>query len=97
MSTGGDRKSRANKRHTKHLSKAPKRRTTKARRSLPKTIRVRSRKSTNSGMRGINISPDTVADESMSMESLIWLAKSRGVPFAGLTRSRLIKKINNYY
>lgn len=33
----------------------------------------------------------------MNMTELQFLAKSRGIPFGGLTKTKLIRKINNYY
>ena len=36
-------------------------------------------------------------DSSMSMTDLQHIAKSKGIPFGGLTKQQLIKKINNYY
>lgn len=36
------------------------------------------------------------ASANMSITDLQFLAKSRGIPFGGLTKSKLIRKINNY-
>ena len=36
------------------------------------------------------------ADGSMSLTELQILARSKGIPFGGLSRTKLIKKINNY-
>lgn len=36
------------------------------------------------------------ASESMNMDELRALAKSRGIPFGGLSKTKLINKINNY-
>ncbi len=36
------------------------------------------------------------ASNSMSLTDLQFLAKDRGIPFGGLSRAKLIKKINNY-
>ncbi len=38
----------------------------------------------------------THASESMGMTDLQFMAKSRGIPFGGLSRDMLIKKINTY-
>jgi hypothetical protein len=37
------------------------------------------------------------ASSEMSVEELQFLAKSRGIPFGGLSKTKLIRKINNYY
>lgn len=37
------------------------------------------------------------ATPTMSMTDLQFMAKSRGIPFGGLTKMKLVKKINNYY
>lgn len=37
------------------------------------------------------------ANASMNMTELQVIAKSRGIPFGGLTKTKLIRKINNYY
>ena len=57
--------------------------------SLPKTAAIRSRKS--KAHRKMSR-----ADSNMSLTELQNMAKSKGVPFGGLTRSRLVKKINHY-
>ncbi len=57
--------------------------------SLPKTATIRSRKSKSHRKA-------SKADSNMSLTELQNMAKSKGVPFGGLTRSRLIKKINHY-
>ncbi len=36
------------------------------------------------------------AAATMTMTELQFIAKSRGIPFGGLTKSKLIKKINDY-
>jgi hypothetical protein len=36
------------------------------------------------------------AMSNMSMTELQFMAKSRGIPFGGLKKSKLIRKINNY-
>ena len=56
---------------------------------LPKTANIRSRKS----IRRTKMSRATSA---MSTTELQFMAKSRGVPFGGLSKNKLIKKINNY-
>lgn len=37
------------------------------------------------------------ASESMQMSDLQVMAMSRGIPFGGLSKAKLIKKLNNYY
>jgi len=37
------------------------------------------------------------ATSSMSLTQLQQLAKSRGIPFGGLSKTKLIRKINTYY
>lgn len=58
---------------------------------IPKTVKVFSRKSRLSEVH------DNRANSAMSITELQFLAKSRGVPFGGLTKTKLIRKINNYY
>lgn len=36
------------------------------------------------------------ANSQMNLDDLQFMAKSRGIPFGGLSRTKLIKKINNY-
>ncbi len=36
------------------------------------------------------------ASSNMSLTDLQFLAKDRGIPFGGLSRAKLVKKINNY-
>ncbi len=57
--------------------------------TLPKTAVVNSRKSSGRGRM-------SRASISMSLTELQFLAKDRGIPFGGLSRAKLIKKINNY-
>lgn len=37
------------------------------------------------------------ATKSMPMTDLQHMAKSLGIPFGGLSRTKLVRKINNYY
>lgn len=71
--------------------KAPRRMSRKSskRFSLPRTAIIRSRKS-------VARTRASRANSSMSLTELQIMAKSRGVPFGGLSRAKLIKKINNY-
>lgn len=59
-------------------------------RTLPRTARILSRKS-------FGRTRVSRANSSMSLTELQFMAKSKGVPFGGLSRAKLIKKINNYY
>ncbi len=57
--------------------------------SLPRTAVLQSRKS-----RGyVRVSRAT---SGMSLTELQFMAKDRGIPFGGLSRAKLVKKINNY-
>ena len=57
---------------------------------LPKTVKQRSKRSTE-------LKHFSKAKPSMNLTELQYLAKSRGIPFGGLTKTKLIRKINNYY
>lgn len=89
--TGGSRRSRgsgAGKRKSRvstrtRASARPKKMT------IPQTRSARSRQS----VERIRMSR---ADSNMSLTDLQFLAKSRGIPFGGLSRAKLAKKINNY-
>ncbi len=37
------------------------------------------------------------ADTNMSMSDLEFMAKSMGIPFGGLNKTQLVRKINNYF
>ncbi len=97
MDTGAPKRQRAGaKRPAARSSRrsAGSRRSRKSRRksnkmSLPRTATVKSRKS-------IERRRVSRAHASMSLTQLQMLAKSRGIPFGGLTHDKLIRKINNY-
>lgn len=38
-----------------------------------------------------------MARSDMTLGELQLMAKSKGIPFGGLSKSKLVKKINNYY
>jgi len=57
--------------------------------TIPKTASARSRKPVSR----LRMSR---ASNTMSLTDLQFLAKDRGIPFGGLSRTKLIKKINNY-
>jgi hypothetical protein len=56
---------------------------------MPRTAAAHSRKS-------IERQKASRANSVMSLTELQILAKSRGIPFGGLSRAKLAKKINNY-
>ena len=43
------------------------------------------------------VRPVSHASTSMSLGQLQLMAKSLGIPFGGLTKAQLVRKINNYY
>ncbi len=67
---------------------------------------VRSQTATNKqyGMSGpmkqtkhtMRVANPVRANSGMSLDELQFMAKSKGIPFGGLSRTKLIKKINNY-
>ncbi|SIP85767.1 Hypothetical protein PACV_50 [Pacmanvirus A23] len=59
---------------------------------LPRTAKIMSRKSKSFMKPQVS-----KASSSMDMTELQFLAKSRGIPWGGLTKTKLVKKINNYY
>lgn len=60
--------------------------------TLPKTRKMPSKKSKS--FERVKVSR---ANSAMSITELQFIAKSRGLPFGGLTKTKLIRKINNYY
>lgn len=88
----GEKAKTSRKKSTKsRLAPRGSRNKSKSRRlELPKTVRARSRKSRS------HENPSK-ANSAMSVTDLQFLAKSRGIPFGGLTKTKLIRKINNYY
>lgn len=65
----------------KKLSRRP-------RASRPKSVKAVKAKKTEKPTR---------ANSAMNMTELQFMARSRGIPFGGLSKAKLIKKINNYY
>jgi len=59
--------------------------------ALPKTARLLSKRS-----KSIERMQMSRANSSMSLTDLQFMAKSRGIPFGALTKTKLIRKINNY-
>jgi hypothetical protein len=57
--------------------------------TMPKTAVIQSRKSADR-------MKFSRASSGMSLTELQFLAKDRGIPFGGLSRAKLAKKINNY-
>jgi len=87
------RKSKKPVRKTPNLSAGRINRFDQARRSkspLPGTACVISRTTIKRPRRGF-------AEVNMTMTELQFMAKSRGVPFGGLSKGRLVKKLNEYY
>lgn len=60
--------------------------------TLPKTLKIPSKK-TKSVPR-VKVSR---AHGDMSLSDLEFMAKSMGIPFGGLNKTQLIRKINNYF
>jgi hypothetical protein len=58
---------------------------------LPRTSKQRSKKTDYKIRRRFSR-----ASSGMSITDLQFLAKSRGIPFGGLSMTKLIRKINNY-
>lgn len=58
--------------------------------ALPKTAKIVSRNSLPRDRK-------SRASSSMSVTELQFMAKSQGIPFGGLSKTKLIKKLNNYY
>jgi len=58
--------------------------------SIPRTAKSRSRRTARRSM-------PSRANQYMSMEQLQEMARDRGIPWAGLNKSRLARKINSYY
>lgn len=85
------------KRRTPKKSTGPKRAITRTRsrntkQQLPKTARIMSKRS-----KSHERAKASRANSMMTLTDLQFLAKSRGIPFGGLTKTKLIRKINNYY
>lgn len=59
--------------------------------SLPKTAKLNSRKSRNS------LKHKGKVNDKISLTDLQFIAKSRGITFGGLSKTKLIRKINTYY
>lgn len=83
------RKSRASRKSRKSRKSTHRSRTAK-KMPLPKTARVRSRPIAHRSRK-------SRAGSTMTLTELQFMAKSHGIPFGGLSKAKLIKKINNYY
>jgi hypothetical protein len=85
---------RSKKKPMRHSRTAPRgsRKSAKREYELPKTAKLTSRRSKSRPREH-----PSKAHSSMSITELQFLAKSRGVPWGGLTKTKLIRKINNYY
>lgn len=71
---------------SKRMSKTPKISTRYSRVDIPRMSYARK----------YTIGPAEV-NMNMSLSDLQDIAKSKGIPFGGLSKSKLIRKINNYY
>ena len=60
--------------------------------ALPKTMKIPSKKTKS--VQRVKVSR---ADPNMSMSDLEFMAKSLGIPFGGLNKTQLARKINNYF
>jgi hypothetical protein len=95
------RKSRIS-RKSKHTPKPKSRKSRKSRASkkvnqateyaLPKTMKIPSKKT-----KSVQRVKASRADPNMSMSDLEFMAKSLGIPFGGLNKTQLARKINNYF
>ena len=93
--TGGARRKNvagkpAPKKQTKRSKSKSRERSRKV--ALPKTVRAMSKKS-----KSFKRMKASRASSMMSLTELQFLAKSRGIPFGGLTKTKLVRKINNYF
>jgi hypothetical protein len=59
---------------------------------IPKTMKMPSKKT-----KSIQRVKASRADPNMSMSDLEFMAKSLGIPFGGLNKTQLARKINNYF
>lgn len=60
--------------------------------TIPKTMKVPSKKT-----KSVQRVKASRADPNMSMSDLEFMAKSLGIPFGGLNKTQLARKINNYF
>jgi hypothetical protein len=60
--------------------------------TLPKTMKIPSKKT-----KSVQRVKASRADPNMSMSDLEFMAKSLGIPFGGLNKTQLARKINNYF
>jgi hypothetical protein len=75
-------KSRSRRSKSPHIVKKP---------AFPKTARLPSKRS-----KSVERMQMSRANTAMSMTELQFMAKSRGIPFGALTKTKLVRKINNY-
>jgi hypothetical protein len=85
------KKAASSKRKSNHNSRKKSTRGTR-KVAIPRTMRIPSKRS-----EGRERAKFSRANSNMNMTELQYLAKSRGIPFGGLTKTKLIRKINNYY
>lgn len=85
------RKSRLPKQKSRK-SRVPKQKSRKSIINVPKTAKILSKKTES--FERVKASQ---ADMDMGITDLQFMAKSMGIPFGGLDKTKLIRKINNYY
>jgi hypothetical protein len=89
--THGQKSQRSKKsKKSKSMSKSKSKSKNKGKFAMPKTAKIFSRKSASKSFA-------TRANSSMSETDLQFLARAKGIPFGGLTKTKLARKINNYY
>ena len=85
------RKSRLPKQKSRK-SRVPKQKSRKSIINVPKTAKILSKKT-----KSFERVKASQADMDMGITDLQFMAKSMGIPFGGLDKTKLIRKINNYY
>ena len=90
MDAAGRRRPRSGKKSGK--KSRPVRRESRGFHPLPKTAKVASRRSGRADR-----PKQSKANINMSLAELQIMAKSRGIPFGELSKTKLVQKINNYY
>ena len=85
------RKSRASKQKSRK-PRTPKQKSHKSRLNIPKTAKILSKRS-----KSFERVKESWANMDMSVTELQFMAKSMGIPFGGLDKTKLIDKINKYH
>lgn len=89
VTVGGKRNKSGNKLSTK-------KRSSKKRRSTASTHTTKKRSKSRSALHAEGPIVERKADENMSLFELQRIARSKGIPFGGLRKTQLIRKINLY-